>query len=374
MPVSFHRVASPKAKSPLPRGPVQPQVTALPGRRIVQKLVSWQDSSYWVDKDKTRIVVYRHCFTYDRLGRPATHTQEYKSSEQSMLTRQFRYEYGPGGQLAAKVGDTFKYVFEYGPGGESRSIRGYYKSGQQWVPYEQTLFSEKARHPGGSRVVSQEVSYRGKDGTVRHEIDVDYVLTADSLVQQSTTTYLNRPAPAGPQVAEFTYDTKRNPCGNLLAERWHQFEAGLGSPHNVVSVLAHGKPWKTLVYTYNEAGLPTQVITRRASQVPYQTQTFTYAPIVVPAPLAAEGEDGVAIYPNPATSTATVSVKAAQIGKGPATLRLFDAATGKLRRQTEHSVTTTFSTTLAVAGLDKGSYIVEITSGSTIAKGRLVVE
>ena len=373
MPVSFH-ITSPKARVPLPRGPVQPQVAALPGRRTVQKLVSWQDSSYWVGKDKPRIVVYHHYFTYDRLGRPATHTQEYKSSEQPLTTRLLRYEYGPDGRLAAKVGDTFKYLFEYGPGGESRSIKSYYKSGQQWVPYEQTQFREKARQPDGSRILTQEVSYRGKDGTVRHELDVDYVLTADSLVQQSTTSYQNHPALAGPQVAVFTYDTKRNPCGNLLAERWYQFKAGLGSPHNVVSALAHGKPWKSMAYTYNEAGLPTQVITRQANKVPYQTQTFTYAPIVVPASPATEGEDGVVIYPNPAASVATVSIKAAQIGKGPATLRLFDAATGKLRRQTEQAVAATFSTTLAVAGLDKGSYIVEITSGSTVVKGRLVVE
>jgi hypothetical protein len=265
-------------------------------------------------------------------------------------------------------------LFQYSPGGETRSIMGYYKSGQQWVPYEQTQFREKARQPDGSRVIAQEVSYRGKDGTMRHEIDVDYVLTADSLVQQSTTYYQNRPGPAGPQVATFTYDTKHNPCGNLLAERWHQFETGLGNPHNVVSALAHGKLWKSMAYTYNEAGLPTQVITRRANQVPYQTQTFTYAPIVVPALPAAEGEAGIAIYPNPAASTATVGIKAAQIGKGPATLRLFDAATGELRRQTEHLVISTFSATLAVAGLGKGSYIVEITSGSTVAKGRLLVE
>jgi TonB family protein len=373
MPVSFHIMASPRAKAPLPRGPVQPQVAALPGRRTVQKLVSWQDSSYWGSKDKPRIVVYRHYFTYDRLGRPATHTQEYKSSEQPLLTRVLRYEYGPDGRLAAKVSDTFKYVFEYGPGGEARSIVGYYRTGQQWVPYQQTQFREKTRQPDGSRVVAQEVSYRGKDGTMRRELDIDYLLTADSLVQQSTTFYRNRLAPVPPQVAVFTYDTKTNPCGNLLAERWPQFEAGLSSPHNVVRALAHGKPWKSMAYTYNEAGLPMQVVTRQANQVPYQTQIFTYAPIVVPAPLAAE-EDGVVVYPNPAASTATVSIKAAQIGKGPATLRLFDVATGKLRQQTEHLVATTFSATLAVASLGKGSYIVEITSSSTVAKGRLLVE
>lgn len=129
-----------------------------------------------------------------------------------------------------------------------------------------------------------------------------------------------------------------------------------------------------MVYTYNEAGYPTQVITRRANQLPYQTQTFTYADIVVPAPLAIGEEDGIMIYPNPAAITATVGVKAPKIGKGPATLRLFDASTGKLRRQTEHSVATTFEATIAVTGLSKGSYIVEITSGSTMAKGRLLVE
>lgn len=177
LPVSFHIMSSSKGKvmPTLPRGPVQPQVSALMGRRTVQKLVSWQDSSYWVGKGQPRIVVYHHYFTYDRLGRPATHTQEYKSSEQSLLTQVLRYEYSPEGRLAAKVGDHKKYVFQYDAAGALRSIIGYYNQGhQQWVPYEETQFREKARQADGSRVVAQETSYKGVSGVMRREIDVDY--------------------------------------------------------------------------------------------------------------------------------------------------------------------------------------------------------
>jgi hypothetical protein len=109
-----------------------------------------------------------------------------------------------------------------------------------------------------------------------------------------------------------------------------------------------------------------------AQQQPFQTQTFAYADVVVPTPHPTEAASGVAIYPNPA-ATSTV-IKAVGVGPGPATLRLRWAATGEVRRQSEHRVATTFQETVSVAGLEKGTYIIEILQGAAVVTGRLLVE
>jgi TonB family protein len=376
LPVTFHITGSSSGKvppypvRPISHGPVQPQMAAPAGSQVVQKLVSLQDSSYWLDKDRQVVHVYRYYFTYDRLGRPATHTQEYRDGGVLLSTLQLHYEYGPDGRLAAKASDRLRYTFHYGASGQLSGLTAATRAKQQWVAFEEVTLQENARQPDGTRVVSLLVSHV-RAGVAENDVAGSYVVKADNSISQSTISRTNYQAVARPVELNFVHDAKINPLRELLMERWHRFDSESG-PHNVVRVLVNGQVGRATTYTYNEAGYPTQGVSRKGNQLPFQTQTFTYADIVVPAPITADSAAGVAIYPNPAAS-ATV-VKAPQIHRGPATLRLFNAATGELRQQTEHTVSSTFETTISVAGLEKGVYIVEVSNGAVVVKGRLVVD
>jgi TonB family protein len=372
-PVTFRIVGAPAGRPAPPRGPVQPQAAPRQGNQVVSKLVSFQDSTYRLGKEQ-EVAVYRHYFTYDHSGRPATHTQGYRSSKQGLSWQVFRYTYGPEGRLATKISERFKYVLHYGPTGQLSGITGYSRAQQQWVVYQETTLTEKDRQPDGSRLVAL-VMNNVPTRTPDSEVAIDYLLAADNTVIQSTSYRLGRGAQplAQPLQSTFAYDTQRNPLADLLPERWYQFEVGQSGAHNQTHALSNGKEWKAVTYTYNEAGLPTQGISRRlAQQQPFQTQTFAYADVVVSTPHPTEAASGVAIYPNPA-ATSTV-IKAVGVGPGPATLRLRWAATGEVRRQSEHRVATTFQETVSVAELEKGTYIVEILQGPAVVTGRLLVE
>ena len=376
LPVTFHITGNSSGKAPLypvrpiPHGPVQPQVAASAGSQVVQKLVSLQDSSYWLNKGQQVVHVYRYYFTYDRLGRPATHTQEYRDGGVLLSTLQLHYEYGPDGQLAAKASDRLRYTFHYGADGQMSGLTAATRVKQQWVAFEEVTLRENARQPDGSRLVSLLVNHV-RAGVAENDVAGSYAVKADNSISQSTISRTNYQAVAQPVELKFIHDAKINPLRELLMERWHRFDSESG-PHNVVRVLANGQVGRATTYTYNEAGYPTQGISRRGNQLPFQTQTFTYAGIVVPAPVIADSAASVAIYPNPASSTTVVKVRA--IGRGPATLRLFNAATGELRRQTEHTVSSTFETAISLAGLEKGVYIVEVSNNTVVVKGRLLVE
>lgn len=376
LPVTFHITGSSNRKTPLqparpiPHGPVQPQVAALAGSQLVQKLVSLQDSSYWLDKGQQVVHVYRYYFTYDRLGRPATHTQEYRDGGVLRSTLQLHYEYGLDGRLAAKANGRLRYTFHYGADGQLSGLTAANQVKQQWIAFEEVTLRENARQPDGSRVVSLLVNHV-RAGVAENDVAGTYVVKPDNSVSQSTISRTNFQAVARPVELKFAHDAKINPLRELLMEHWYRFDSERG-PHNVVRLLVDGQVGRTTAYTYNEAGYPTQGISRGGNQLPFQTKTFTYADIVVPVQVDADSVASVAIYPNPATSTTVV--KAPKISRGPATLRLFNAATGELRRRTEHTVNTTFETTISIAGLEKGVYIVEVSNGAVVVKGRLLVE
>lgn len=318
--VTFRIVGAPAGRPAPARGPAQPQAAPRQGNQVVSKLVSFQDSTCRLGKDQQEVVVYRHYFTYDHLGRPATHTQGYRSSGQGLAWQVFRYAYGPDGRLATKISERFKYVLHYGPSGQLSGITGYSRAQQQWVVYQEATLTEKARQPDGSRLVSlamNNVPIR----TPGSEVAIDYLLAADNTVIQSTSYRLGRGAQsvAQPIQSTFTYDTQRNPLADLLTERWYQFEVGQSGAHNQTHALSSGKERKAVTYTYNEAGLPTQAISRRlAQQQPFQTQTFAYADVVVPTPRPTEAAGAVVIYPNPAA--ASTVFRAAGVGHAPAAL------------------------------------------------------
>ena len=355
--------------------PTAAQPVALPaaGNLVVDKLVSLRDSAYWTVKGVSTTHVYQHYFTYDRLGRPATHTELYRTNGKLTSSQVLTFEYDKAGRLAAKVGGQRRYTFHYSPTGELRGIKGSFRTPKGWITAEETTLTEKSTLPDGTRLMGLEVTYT-RLGKLVPSMGIDYLLAADHTVRQTTMYRRNGQLEAPPRTIHYTYDTHPNPQGNLLLERWYQLQNGLGGPHNPVQAQTEGRSTSTSTYDYNAAGLPTQAVDRYLNGKPRQIVTFTYAPIVVPAPagMAAEAVASVTIAPNPAS--ATTVIRAASIGPGEATLRLRDAATGQLRRQTVHAVAGTFEATISVAGLERGVYLVEVANGPAVANGRLVVE
>lgn len=387
-----NRVPVPALVSP-PRGPVQPVVAIAAGRQVVEKVVSYRDSMYWVDndvywkeKDRTRrISAYQHYFAYDPLGRPATHTLESWASGRLLYLQQWRYEYGKDGRLAAKVGKWAKTTFQYNEAGQLSRITSWALQSQQWVMIEETLLTEKARLKNGNRLVllatnNKRIPAAAPGAPLENYCTMEYTVAPDNSIVASTMqrysykSYTDVPTPVR---YTFTQDKQANPLRDLqLDGRYYQFEFERSSPHNLVLETQQGRLFKSASYRYNEVGNPVYGQLRNSALMPYRDYTFTYAKIVVPAPLRSlsAGPDSVgwmSLYPNPAI--ATTVIQAPGIGPGEATLRLFTAS-GQLQRQTSFTVGKSFRETISVAGLEKGVYVVQVSNGTTVVTGKLTVE
>jgi hypothetical protein len=371
--------------TPLPRGPVQPLVASPTGNILVEKLIGFRDSlywtgneAYWLEKNRSkRVSAFQHYFTYDHLGRPATHTQESWASGKLLGTQQWRYEYGENGRLAAKVGKWSKFAFQYGKDGRLSRITAFALLKQQWEMVEETLLTEKSPLKNGSRIITLSTNNK-RSGTLENYCTIDYTVAADNAILASTVyRYSYRPC-AAPAVYTFAQDQQANPLRDLYLEgRYYQFEFERSSPHSLLSETQNGKSFKATAYRYNEAGNPMYGIVRNSVQQPYRDYTFTYAKIEVPAPpraagLAANSAGLLSIYPNPATTSAVIS--GAGIGPGEATLRIFTTS-GQLHRQATYKATgSTLTETISVVGMEKGVYIVEVSGSHAVVKGKLVVE
>lgn len=375
-PVTFQLVPSASPVVPLaPLGPVQP-LAPVGGHQLVEKLASFRDSTYRLDKKVG--IVYQHYFTYDRQGRPQTHRLDYLSNGRPASSTVYRYEYRPDGKLAAKISNSgrVKYEFQYDQSGRLTTTRFLAFEQQQWVAYEETTLREKAVGPAGSRVLTLTMQKR-QANILQPYCEIDYRVSAENSITSSTTFSHNYKKAEQPMPVLFIQDDKANPFQDLLVERWYQVEFERSGPHNLLYQMRGGRPFNLRTYQYDQGGRPTQCAIRgKIGDTPYRVQRFTYAKIAVPAPSlagpAADSVNTVAVFPNPAVSTTLI--RAARIGKGEATLRLFSAETGKLHRQLTYPVATTFEATVSVVGLEKGLYVVEITGNGTVVKGKLAVE
>lgn len=361
-----------------PRPPVQPQALASAENTVVAKLVGFRDSTYNLDKKTT--VIYQHYFTYDRQGRPETHRLDYLNNGQPASSQQLRYHYRPNGLLASKTSDHTKYVYEYTSTGQLSGIMLSVLMKDQWRLVEETRFTEKEVGKKGNRVVSLTMrkvpNNPLQDSTRQLYCAIDYTISAKNSIIKSTVFSYGYRNLERPTSYTFTQDTKPNPFENLFVERWHQFELERGGPHNLITETQNGRLFKALAYTYDAAGLPLQCVISNGARQAYRVQLYTYADIVVPVArpltaLAADSVSGLSVYPNPAT--ATTLIKAASVGPGEATLRLYNAS-GQLVRQSVHTITTVFSVSLSVAGLEKGVYVVEVAGSGAVVKGKLLVE
>ncbi|UOQ66992.1 TonB family protein [Hymenobacter volaticus] len=358
--------------------PVQPQALASAENTVVSKLVGFRDSTYNPDKKTT--VIYQHYFTYDRQGRPETHRLDYLNNGQPASSQQLRYHYRPDGLLASKTSDHTKYVYEYTSTGQLSAILLSILMKDRWRLVEETRLTEKEVGKKSNRVVSLTMrkvpNNPIQDSTRQQYCAIDYTISAqNSIIKSAVLSYGYRNFER-PTSYTFTQDTNPNPFEDLFVERWYQFELERSGPHNLVTETQNGRLFKAFAYTYDAAGLPLQCIISNGARQAYRVQHFAYADIVVPrarplTALAADSVSGLRIYPNPAT--ATTLIKAASVGPGQATLRLYNAS-GQLVRQSVHMVTTDFNVNLSVAGLEKGVYVVEVAGPTAVVKGKLLVE
>jgi len=356
-------------------GPPQPQALPAATNSVVEKLVSFRDSTTWLDKTVRKTSVTQHYFTYDRQGRPQTHVRDFLSNGVRVASQLLRYEYRKDGKLAAKVGDHFKTEFDYRPNGGLRRVTSAYLNNKQWVVNNEALITEKVTLSAGARVISFVMRQRSAD-SLRTFSTIDYTVSARNTITESVMYRLNYQPLAQPIRRTFVQDTRLNPFQNLFVDQWPQNDFERAGPHNVLGETYNGRPARTMAYTYNTAGHPTRCSWGNSKSTS-RTQQFAYANIVVPAPARAAGQPAdsinqVSIFPNPATAVTTI--RAAGIGQGEATLRIFSAG-GQLQRETKYAASETrFEAAISVAGLEKGVYVVEISGHEAVAKGRLVVE
>ena len=378
-PLSFHIQPStgpqrvpPQPVSPVPRGAVQPLAASPEGNQVVEKLVSLRDSVY--EPTRKTSTIYQHYFTYDRWGRPETHTYNYQFEGQLLHSEMRRYTYRPDGQLASEGNDKVKYELQYNSAGHLRRITYAVRQPQQsWQMLTETLLTEQAAQPDGRRQVAVAVRTQGKD-SLQLAYRLDYTLSADQAVEKSVSYTFATKKYLRPVVITFSHDTKVNPFQGLFSEHWYQDALERGGPHNILSKRqANGQAFVDKAYTYNDAGYPTRCVftVRNVQPQSPRVQTFAYAKIVVPTAAPTDSLSSLVIYPNPASTTTTI--KAPGIGPGQATLRILHATSGQVYRHVTYQVANTLRETLSVAGLEKGTYLVEITSAGTVVKGRLQV-
>ncbi|UOQ53776.1 TonB family protein [Hymenobacter cellulosivorans] len=378
IPISFKIMQSGPAKpiAVAPVAAVQPQANTLVGSTTVEKIASFRDSTYQLATKKS--LVQRHYFTYDVAGQPATHRVDVVENGKVISSNTWRYEYAKSGPLLTKINadGRRRYSFSYDNAGQLTKITQQYRPRDKWELMSETLL-ERQPGPDGTTQLAFSLStkrYEGMSSFGR----TDYTLNAEGSLVASTVRGFNYKPLEKPWTYSFEYDSSPNPLHNLFPSAGSPLEVEDSGLHNLIRKQKHDQSARpstsTYSYTYTAHGNPVEGVGRNSSQRPYRYLTYRYANITVPAARsgAATSATGLTVFPNPASSKTTVTAKG--IGRGEATLRLYDA-TGQLQRQASFATTSAeqAETILSVSGLASGVYTVEIAGPAATASGKLLV-
>jgi hypothetical protein len=352
-------------------------------------------------RDTFNKIQYDHTFTYDQKGRVLTHLGEYRNGGQLKSSDKMVYAYDANGKLLSKIGKISKYLCFYDQKGTLARITQEVIYKGQWVLCEETLLTE-TENPGGK---GKQVHFllnkstplpTGKMSALEKYSEIHYILDKSNNINKATILASNYKVLEEPIVYEYYHDNKPNPIQNMFVERWYQFDLENGGLTNMTRKRYRGRIMEDRVYEYNELGYPTKYVSNG-----FRTKTFTYTPVEVPAQeepeqamakvaadslaktpaqdvrqssrqLEPDSKPFVLLYPNPASVNFTV--RANNLGKGEAVLRVFDYFSMRVLTQVPYQVDGQLEALITTNGMPAGLYIVELTSPNGKLKQRLLVQ
>lgn len=234
----------------------------------------------------------------------------------------------------------------------------------------------------------------GKMSALELYLQKEYVLDKSNNIQRAKTLVTNYKTLEQPYWTEFYHDAKPNPFQNMFVERWYQFDLENGGLTNVNRKRVNGQIIEDRVYDYNELGYPVKCTINDK-----RTKVYSYELVEVPVTekpaevLAAEEKASAAVagktsgsiaktegpdkpfvllYPNPATVNFTV--KANQLGKGDAVLRVYDYFSMRVVYEVNYQVDGQMEALITTDAMPPSLYIVELASPAGKNRQRLLVK
>jgi hypothetical protein len=344
----------------------------------VYRLIEMTDSFPRGSKNKP-VVFYRHLFTYDRQGRPVSHTWNYSYKGKLISSNKLVYNYDEtNGRLLSIVSDKNRYHYFYNSDGGLQRITLDIFSGNklspQWILYEETLL-EQTELSGNKRSLLLTMNKRRVSGPRKDSMDnfskIEYTVGADNNIIQSSVKTYNYNNLKVPLLYTYGYDTKPNPLQQIFVQRWFEFDLENKGLTNLSSKKSGDKITDSRVYEYNESGYPAKCVINGI-----RTLCFKYERLEVPVLRSADSpevvhQSSLLLFPNPATTE--VTVRADGLGKGTAHLRLYDL-NGRVHKEVNYTVSNTLEVLIPVGGLPKGMYIIEITTSKTKMTQKLILQ